>query len=55
VKDIRADNQPGNLPDEQPTEVRVIVGISRHDDPDDVDAAYGPGTYARLFGDREEA
>jgi hypothetical protein len=30
-------------------ELNVIVGVCREDDPDDVDEAYGAGTYARLF------
>ena len=27
----------------------IMVGICREDNPRDVDEAYGPGTYARLF------
>jgi hypothetical protein len=42
----------------QPNEIKAIVGICRHDNPHDVDEAYGEGTYARLFpsdDDIEEA
>jgi hypothetical protein len=27
----------------------IVVGVSREDSPADVDAAWGEGTYARLF------
>ena len=32
-----------------PIEVRAVVGVCREDSPADVDAAYGPGTYEKLF------
>ena len=34
--------------------VSIVVGVCREDNPRDVDEAYGPGTYARLFPDTEE-
>lgn len=40
-----------------PTErldMKIIVGVCREDDPQDVDEAYGPGTYARLFPESED-
>jgi hypothetical protein len=36
------------------SELKIIVGVSRHDNPRDVDEAYGEGTYARLFPEAEE-
>jgi hypothetical protein len=32
-----------------PDKLKIIVGVCEQDDPEDVDAAYGEGTYARLF------
>jgi hypothetical protein len=32
----------------------IIVGVSREDSPADVDAAWGEGTYARLYPRPEE-
>ena len=29
--------------------MNIIVGVSKHDNPRDVDEAYGTGTYDRLF------
>jgi hypothetical protein len=31
--------------------VDIVVGVCREDNPRDVDEAYGPGTYERLFPD----
>jgi hypothetical protein len=36
------------------SELKIIVGVSRHDNPRDVDEAYGEGTYARLFPEADE-
>ena len=36
------------------SELRIIIGVSRHDNPRDVDEAYGAGTYDRLFPQTEE-
>ena len=36
------------------SELRIIIGVSRHDNRLDVDAAYGAGTYDRLFPESEE-
>jgi hypothetical protein len=36
------------------SELKIIVGVSRHDNPRDVDVAYGEGTYARLFPEFNE-
>lgn len=30
-------------------DIKAIVGVCREDNPQDVDEAYGKGTYARLF------
>lgn len=35
-------------------ELRIVVGVSIQDDPADVDAAYGDGTFSRLFPRCEE-
>jgi hypothetical protein len=35
-------------------EINAVVGVSREDDPSDVDEAYGEGTYKRLFPDTDE-
>ena len=32
----------------------TVIGISREDNPADVDEAYGKGTYARLFPDIDD-
>lgn len=34
---------------ESSNNLNIIVGVCHEDDPRDVDEAYGPGTYARLF------
>jgi hypothetical protein len=34
-------------------EINAIVGVSEFDDPNDVDEAYGEGTYRRLFPSEE--
>jgi hypothetical protein len=35
-------------------EPNVIIGVCREDNPQDVDEAYGEGTYARLFPEQDE-
>lgn len=35
-------------------ELGIVVGVSREDSPADVDAAWGEGTYARLYPRPEE-
>lgn len=39
---------------ESSNSLNIIVGVCREDDPRDVDEAYGPGTYARLFPDTDD-
>jgi len=34
-------------------DLKIIVGVCREDDPEDMDTAYGAGTYARLFPSTE--
>lgn len=52
--DAEAEKQLVSLDQPKPIEIRAIVGVCKEDDPDDVDEAYGEGTYARLFPSKED-